>query len=79
MCESLARCDRFIRFAGSSETDAGEVAARYDFIDALYQNALYDRVPVTRRADLYKKIGEHGEIAFGNRVGELATELAYVT
>ena len=75
-CESLARRHRFIRFAGSSETDAGEVAARYDFIHALYQNALYDRVPVTRRAHLHKKIGEHAEVAFGNRVGEIAAELA---
>ncbi|MEW6213049.1 MAG: AAA family ATPase, partial [Acidobacteriota bacterium] len=75
-CENLVRRHLFLRPVGSSELPEGEIAARYGFIHALYQNALYDRVPMARRAHLHKRIGEQAEIAFGTRAGELAAELA---
>jgi len=54
----------------------GTVAAHYGFIHALYQEVLYDRVPTGRRIRLHKQIGEREEAGYGERAGEIATELA---
>jgi DNA-binding winged helix-turn-helix (wHTH) protein/tetratricopeptide (TPR) repeat protein len=75
-CENLARRQQFLRPTGVSEYPDGTVAARYGFIHSLYQNVLYQRVTATRRARFHQRIGERGEIAFGDRVGEIAAELA---
>ena len=76
ICAKLAERHLFIRFVGTSELPRGEVAARYGFIHALYQNALYDRLPVAKRAHLHKKLAEHLELALDDRAGEMAGELA---
>jgi predicted ATPase len=74
-CENLARRHLFLRHV-ASEWPEDETAARYGFIHALYQNALYDRVPTARRAHQHRIIGEHLEAAFGSRACEIAAELA---
>jgi predicted ATPase len=75
-CENLVRRRLFLRTAGSSQWPEGEWSARYGFIHALYQNALYDLVPAARRAHLHKGIGEHTELITRSRAGEMAAELA---
>src|SRR5262249_58863181 len=75
-CEGLARRHVFIRESGASRLPDGSVAARYSFVHALYQNALYDRVSAARRAHFHQRVGEQAETAYGERAGEIAAELA---
>jgi DNA-binding winged helix-turn-helix (wHTH) protein/predicted ATPase len=75
-CEELARRHQFLRAARASELPDGTLTARYGFIHALYQNALYERVPPARRVRLHRRIGEHVEELYGGRAGEFAAELA---
>lgn len=75
-CEELARREQFIRRASVSEMPDGTITARYSFIHALYQNALYERAAAARLARLHQRIGARGEQAYGERAGEIAAELA---
>jgi tetratricopeptide (TPR) repeat protein len=42
----------------------------------MYQNVLYERLPVGRRVKLHRLIGERGEEVYGKRAVEISTELA---
>jgi predicted ATPase len=75
-CEELARRNCFLRSHGVGEFPDGTVSARYGFIHSLYVNTFYERIPAARRARLHKGMAERGEIIYGSRVGEIATELA---
>jgi predicted ATPase len=75
-CNDLAREHRFIQDCGFKEAPGGEVVARYGFVHALYQNVLYDRLSASRRIQLHRRMGELGERQYGERAGEIATELA---
>ncbi len=75
-CEGLAYRRQFIRDCGVQELPNGEAVARYGFIHALYQNALYERMPASRRIQLHRRIAERGEEVYGERAGEIAAELA---
>ena len=75
-CEELARRKCFLVERGVGEFPDGTVSARYGFIHALYVNTLYDRLPAARRAKLHKDMAVRGEIIYGNRASEIATELA---
>jgi predicted ATPase/DNA-binding winged helix-turn-helix (wHTH) protein len=75
-CDQLARQHQFIEECGVQELPNGDAVTRYGFIHALYQNALYDRLPASRRVQLHRRIGEHGELLYGERAGEIAAELA---
>ena len=75
-CEELARQRQFIQDCGIQELPTREVATRYRFIHALYQNVLYERVSASRRVQLHRRIGERGEEIYGERAGEIAAELA---
>ncbi|MCI0419768.1 MAG: AAA family ATPase, partial [Acidobacteria bacterium] len=75
-CEELARRHQFIRDCGFLQLPNAEVAARYGFIHALYQNVLYERVPAAKRVHLHRRVGERGEELYGERAGESAAELA---
>ncbi|MGH8566050.1 MAG: AAA family ATPase [Gammaproteobacteria bacterium] len=75
-CEELARRHQFIRDGGFLPLPNGEVAARYGFIHALYQNVLYERVSAAKRVHLHRRAGERGEELYGERSGEIAAELA---
>jgi tetratricopeptide (TPR) repeat protein len=54
----------------------GTVAARYEFLHALYQEVTYARVPAGRQARLHQRIGERAEQGYGARAAEIAAELA---
>jgi DNA-binding winged helix-turn-helix (wHTH) protein/predicted ATPase len=73
-CEELARRRQFLQASRTGESPDG--AAQYRFIHALYQNALYHRVPAARRSRLHRRIGERAEAYMGERAGEIAAELA---
>jgi predicted ATPase/DNA-binding winged helix-turn-helix (wHTH) protein len=73
-CEELARRHQFLQASRTGESPDG--AAQYRFIHALYQNALYQRIPAARRSQLHRRIGEHEEALMGERASEIAAELA---
>jgi predicted ATPase/DNA-binding winged helix-turn-helix (wHTH) protein len=75
-CMGLVRREQFLRTTGVSEWPDGTVATRYDFLHALYQEVLYERVPVGQRISLHKWIGEREEQAYGDQARAIATELA---
>ena len=75
-CQLLARRGQFLRAAGASQWPDGTAAASYRFIHALYQEVLYDRIPMGRCIDLHHRIAQREERAYGNRASEIATELA---
>ena len=75
-CYELARRHQFIQDVGVQVLPNGEVVSRYGFIHALYQNVLYERVSGSRRVELHRRIGEQGEVIYGERAGEIAAELA---
>jgi predicted ATPase len=75
-CESLAQRQQFLRPAGTVPWPDGTVTGRYEFIHALYQNVVYQRIAAARRARLHQRIGERLEAAYGAQAGALAAELA---
>ncbi len=76
-CARLARHEEFIAPQGAITWPDGTVAAGYRFHHALYQEVLYHRVPAGRRVEFHRRIAERQETAWGNRVAEIAAELAY--
>ncbi|MGH7960274.1 MAG: hypothetical protein ACRERD_00415, partial [Candidatus Binatia bacterium] len=52
------------------------MTTRYRFVHALYQNVLYERVPVAQRVRYHQRIGERAESGYGERAGEITAELA---
>jgi len=76
-CETLARLQRFLRFAGSGDWPDGSSALRYAFTHEMYQRAVYEGIPPGRRQRLHQRIGEALEQAYGERAPEqIAAELA---
>jgi DNA-binding winged helix-turn-helix (wHTH) protein/tetratricopeptide (TPR) repeat protein len=75
-CEALVRRKHFLQSVGYSDWPDGTRAARYRFCHALYQYLWHERVPVNQRQQLHQRIGERQEIAYGQRAGEIAAELA---
>src|SRR5262249_34566152 len=55
---------------------SGEAVSRYGFIHTLYENVLYQRVSASRRVQLHRRIGEGGQVVYGERAKEIAAELA---
>jgi predicted ATPase/DNA-binding winged helix-turn-helix (wHTH) protein len=76
LCDGLARRHYFLLPAYLAELPDGTITPRYRFIHALYLNVLYNRVAATRRSQIHARIGERGEAIYGDRVGEIAAELA---
>jgi len=74
-CEGLARRGQWLRSRGHSVWPDGTVSARYDFIHALYQEAVYNRIPAARRLRLHWRIGERLVAGYGEQARALAAEL----
>ena len=66
-CEGLARRGQWLQSRGQSVWPDGTVSTRYGFIHALYQQAVYNRIPAARRLRLHWRIGERLEAAMGSR------------
>jgi predicted ATPase len=75
-CARLARQGQFVQEHGTVTWPNGPVATRYRFGHALYQEVVYDRIPVGCRTRLHQRIGAWQEQAYGACSGERATELA---
>jgi len=73
---SLVRRELFLVPRGTDEWPDGSVAARYAFRHALCREAVYERVPPGRRAQMHRRIGLRLEAALGAGTGEGAAELA---
>jgi len=76
ICDGLARRQHFFRPAYLAELPDGTITPRYKFIHSLYLDVLYRRVAPTRRSQIHGRIGERGEEIYGERVSEIAAELA---
>lgn len=75
-CDELARQHQFLLSTGVSEFPDATLTTRYRFIHTLYQNVLYERVPMSRGARFHRLIGERSEKAYRERAGDIAVELA---
>jgi len=75
-CAELARQRQFIQDVGVQVLPNGEAFSRFSFIHALYRKVLYERLSESRRIQLHRRIGERGEVLYGERVKEIAGELA---
>jgi predicted ATPase len=75
-CDILARQHQLVQARGTAVWPDGTVTARYGFRHALYQELIYEWVPVSRRVRWHQQIGTRLEEAFGPRADEVAAELA---
>jgi DNA-binding winged helix-turn-helix (wHTH) protein len=75
-CEDIARRRLFIRRTGSTEFSNGATAGTYAFQHVLYQQGLYERVPLATRERLHRQIGLRLEDIHGPRAREIAASLA---
>jgi predicted ATPase len=76
VCERLARKGQLIAARGIEEWPDGTLSGRYGFMHTLYQNVLSGRIAAARRVRLHRLIAVCREEAYGDRVGEIASELA---
>jgi DNA-binding winged helix-turn-helix (wHTH) protein/predicted ATPase len=75
-CHKLARQHQFIHEQDVVGIPEGAAVARYGFRHALYQNVLYERVPLSRRIQMHRRIGTREEALYGDHAREIAAELA---
>jgi hypothetical protein len=75
-CSRLSRNEQFIQSQGQGRWPDGTLVTGYRFLHALYQEVLYDRVPVVSRAEAHRRIAVREESAYGERADEIAGELA---
>jgi DNA-binding winged helix-turn-helix (wHTH) protein/tetratricopeptide (TPR) repeat protein len=76
-CARLSRQEQFVTALGPITWPDGTVAAGFRFHHALYQEVLYSRLPAGLQVQLHQRIAEREEAGFGERVEEVATELAF--
>ena len=75
-CMDLAQRGLFLRSGSEHIWPDGTVAGGYEFIHALYQEVIYDLVPVARRVQAHQRLGQRLEIGYGEQVAEIAAALA---
>ena len=75
-CTRLSRNEQFISSLGESRWPDGTFTTAYGFLHALYQEVLYDGVPVGSRAEAHRRIAKREETAYGRHAGEIAAKLA---
>ena len=75
-CATLARRGQFLRSRGPDTWPDGTVTERYGFVHALYHEALYDRIPASRRGRWHRQIGVRLAQGYGSRARDMAAELA---
>jgi predicted ATPase/DNA-binding winged helix-turn-helix (wHTH) protein len=76
LCEDLARLGSPISEVDLHIWPDATPSARYRFQHTLYRQVLYERLGQARRARLHRDLGERLESGYGERVAEIAGELA---
>lgn len=76
LCERLARAGQWLRATEVAEWPDGTISGRYSFLHAVHHEIVYAQLPDLRRVQLHRRIAERKEAAYGERVGEIAAELA---
>ena len=75
-CEELARRHQFLSPAWLVELPDGTVTQRHRFIHVLYRDVPYRSMAAMRRSQIHHRIAERGIAIYGDRVNEIAAELA---
>ena len=75
-CEELARRHQFLSPAWLVELPDGTITPRHRFNHVVYLEVPYNLVPPMRRSQIHHRIGERGVAIYGDRVNEIAAELA---
>jgi predicted ATPase len=75
-CATLARHGQFMRANGMATWPDGTVTGRYAFGHALYQEVVYDGLPVGYRTRVHQQIGARLELGYGAQACDIAAELA---
>jgi DNA-binding winged helix-turn-helix (wHTH) protein/tetratricopeptide (TPR) repeat protein len=76
ICEALAARRQFISRGGAHELPGGLLSAQYEFRHTLYRESLYERLSVTERWKLHRKLAEQMETACSAPAPSMASELA---
>ena len=76
-CDALARRDHILRLAGTQELPDGQVVQRYEFLHALYREALYERQAPAQRVMLHRRGAERIAEVFAANLDDVAPELAH--
>jgi hypothetical protein len=74
--DRLATRGHFVAATGFGRLPDGTWSPRFGFTHSLYQNVIYQRLSAARRMRLHQRVAERGESGYGERVGEIAAELA---
>ena len=75
-CESLVMRGQFLQALEPRGLPDGTMCGSYQFLHALYQTVLYERIPTMRRLRLHRRVGDSQEQLYGVRAQEVAAELA---
>lgn len=76
VCERLARTGQWLRAVGITEWPDGTISGRYSFLHAVHHEVVDGQLSEVRRVYLHRRIAERKATAYGERVGEIAAELA---
>ncbi len=76
LCTQLTRRHGLLAAGEGADATLPDLGARYRFSHALYQQVLYERIETTRRRRLHGAIAVALRSAWGDRVGEIAAEVA---
>ncbi|MFN0124911.1 MAG: protein kinase domain-containing protein, partial [Blastocatellia bacterium] len=76
--EKIERLHAFVRLAGEEEFPGRRLSLRYQFVHALYQNALSARLRATRRATISLAVAESLEEFYGEQTSRAAAELGHL-
>jgi predicted ATPase len=63
-CDALARREQFLRFQSVLSWPDGTITTQYAFLHALFQQILYERVPVSRRVRWQRQIGSRLDLSY---------------
>jgi DNA-binding winged helix-turn-helix (wHTH) protein/predicted ATPase len=76
-CARLSRREQFLSGQEPIKWPDGTIASGFRFRHALYQDVLYGRLTVSHRMQLHERIAQRQEAGYGERVSEIAIELAH--
>jgi predicted ATPase len=76
---SLVRRIRLLSVAGHDELPDGSRSTFYVFAHALYREALYSRIPVSRRSQWHRRIADQLRVLFAGNESRVAHEIALHT